>query len=134
MDLEARITFPAGKRVNAEIGGWTIATDQPPTVGGEGTAPDPFTLFAASIGACAGYYVLRFCQSRGLATAQIALRQRLRYDDERLVAIEVEIELPDGFPTRYRDAIVRVAEGCKVKKAIEALPRFFLRTVPAAKI
>src|SRR5207248_9604830 len=64
MDLEARITFPGGKRVNAELDGRPIPTDQPASVGGEGTAPEPFVLFAASIGTCAGFYLLSFCQAR----------------------------------------------------------------------
>src|SRR5205085_8661862 len=53
MDLEATITFPGGKRVDADLNGRSIPTDQPAAVGGEGTAPEPFALFAASIGTCA---------------------------------------------------------------------------------
>jgi hypothetical protein len=32
--------------------------------------------------------------------------------------------LPPGFPDRYRAAIVRAAESCKVKKTIAAAPSF----------
>ena len=35
------VRFPGGKRVDAEYGGFTIRTDQPPQGGGEGTAPPP---------------------------------------------------------------------------------------------
>ena len=34
-----RVSFPGGKRVDAEYGGHTIRTDQPPQGGGEGSAP-----------------------------------------------------------------------------------------------
>jgi putative redox protein len=132
MDLEARITFPGGKRVDAELAGRSIPTDQPVASGGRGSAPEPFALFAASIGTCAGFYVLAFCQSRGLSVEGLALRVRLRYQDAKLVAVELEIELPVGFPEHYREAVVRAADGCKVKKAIEAQPRFVVRAVPAA--
>ena len=44
------VSFPGGKRVDAEYGGFTIRTDQPPQGGGEGSAPPPFDLFLASIG------------------------------------------------------------------------------------
>src|SRR5690348_18198535 len=60
MDLEARVTFPGGLRVDAEIQGRLIPTEQPPSAGGTGSAPEPFALFAASLGTCAGFYVLRF--------------------------------------------------------------------------
>jgi putative redox protein len=133
MDLEAKITFPGGKRVDAQLEGRSISTDQPLAAGGQGTAPDPFALFAASIGTCAGFYVLAFCQSRGLPAGGIVLRERLRYEDTRLAAVELNLELPDDFPERYREAVVRAADGCKVKKAIEAGPRFVVRIVPAAR-
>ena len=51
------VTFPGGKRVDAEYGGFTVRTDQPPQSGGEGSAPQPFDLFLASIATCAGIYV-----------------------------------------------------------------------------
>jgi len=133
MDLEATITFPGGKRVDADLYGRSIPTDQPAAVGGEGTAPEPFALFAASIGTCAGFYVLSFCQARGLPAEGLALRQRLRFDGPKLVAVELDVVLPPGFPDRYREALLRAAEGCKVKKAIEAQPRFVVRTLPAER-
>jgi putative redox protein len=123
---ELTIRFPGGKRVDAEYRGRTIPTDQPPRAGGEGSAPEPFTLFLASIGTCAGIYVLSFCQARNLPTEGLSLTQRMTFDPETRVlsAIDLEIRLPAGFPDRYRDALVRAAESCAVKKAIQAQPRF----------
>ena len=62
--MEMKITFPGGEKVNAEFNGRTIATDQPLAAGGEGSAPTPFDYFLASLGTCAGIYVLSFCQQR----------------------------------------------------------------------
>jgi putative redox protein len=133
MDLEAKITFPGGVRVDAELEGRRIQTDQPTSAGGTGSAPEPFALFAASLGTCAGFYVLRFCQARELPTEGLAIRQRLRFDEGRLAEVQLDVELPDGFPEKYREALVRAAEGCKVKKAIEAQPRFVVRAIPAER-
>ena len=130
--MELRITFPGRKRVNAELCGRTIATDQPPESGGEGSAPEPFALFAASIGTCAGFYAVAFCQSRGLDTDGLSIRERLQFDGERrLVLVELEVELPQTFPEKYREPLVRAIEGCKVKKALEARPAFVVRASPA---
>jgi len=130
--MELKITFPGGKKVNAELRGRTIATDQPVTAGGEGSAPEPFALFAASIGTCAGLYALAFCQARGLRTEGLAIRQKMRFDaDRRLAAVELDVDLPPGFPEKYREPLVRAAEGCAVKKAIKAQPEIIVRTVPA---
>lgn len=60
--MEIKITFPGGKKVNAEMGGMVIPTDQSIEDGGEGTAPSPLSYFLASLGTCAGIYVLSFCQ------------------------------------------------------------------------
>ena len=60
--MEMIVTFPGGARVDAQFGPHTIATDQPPQAGGEDSAPAPFALFLASIGTCAGIYVLGFCR------------------------------------------------------------------------
>src|SRR5438874_482869 len=114
--MDLRITFPGGKRVEAELAGRTIATDQPPDSGGAGSAPEPFALFAASIGTCAGFYALAFCQSRRLDTRGLALRERLVFDESRrMVAVEIDVELPAGFPEKYRQPLLRAVEGCKVK-------------------
>ena len=71
--MDFKVVFPGGKRVDAEIDGFTIKTDQNVQEGGEGSEPEPFTLFLAAMGTCAGLYVLSFCQHRGLDTAGISL-------------------------------------------------------------
>jgi putative redox protein len=130
--MELKITFPGGKKVNAELRGRTISTDQPPDAGGEGSAPEPYALFAASIGTCVGFYALAFCQSRGLSTDGLVIRQSMRFDGKRLAAVELDIDLPPGFPEKYREPLIRAAQGCAVKKAIQAQPDIIVRTVPAA--
>lgn len=123
---ELRITFPGGKRVDAEINGRIIRTDQSKLAGGDGTAPEPFALFLASIGTCAGIYVLGFLESRGLPTAGVEIKQRLDYDaaTHRLEGVELAIEVPDTIPEKYHAALVRVADMCAVKKAIQGDLRF----------
>jgi ribosomal protein S12 methylthiotransferase accessory factor len=130
MPREVIVTFPGGKRVDALVDGRLVHTDQPTGAGGENSAPAPFDLFAASLGTCAGYFVLAFCQARSLSTDGIILRQRIGFDEAHVLRdVEVEIEVPPSFPERYRSALARAAEGCTVKKAIEAQPRFAVRTV-----
>ena len=71
--MEMIIDFPGGARVDAHFGPYTVYTDQPPQGGGEGSAPTPFALFLASMGTCAGIYVLGFCKQRGLSTDGIRI-------------------------------------------------------------
>ena len=122
MDIE--VSFPGGKRVDARCGDFDVKTDQPPGLGGDGSAIAPYDLFLASIATCAGAYVLGFCQARGLPTEGLALVQRHEVDPLTKLAgrIRIELRLPKAFPEQYRAAIVRAAEGCKVKKTIAAAP------------
>lgn len=121
-DIE--VSFPGGKRVDAKVGTFIVRTDQPTDAGGAGSAVAPFELFLASIATCAGIYVLGFCQARGLPTEEILLRQHVDYDATTKLPTRVRLELvlPPAFPQKYRAAVVRAAEGCKVKKTIAAAP------------
>ena len=124
--MEMVIDFPGGARVDAHFGPYTVATDQPPMAGGDGSAPAPFSIFLASIGTCAGIYVLGFCQQRGLPTQGMRIIQRMHTN--RLTGlpekIDLEIEAPPDFPAKYLDSLVRSAELCKVKKTLEHPPAF----------
>jgi ribosomal protein S12 methylthiotransferase accessory factor len=127
------VSFPGGKRVDARIGEFVIHTDQPVDQGGEGTAVAPFDLFLASVATCAGLYVLGFCQARSLSTDGLALHQHVDFDATTKLPsrIRMEVVLPPSFPERYRVAIVRAAEGCKVKKTVTAAPPIDVAALPS---
>jgi putative redox protein len=130
--MEMTVTFPAGLRVDAQFGSHVIKTDQPLQAGGEGSAPAPFSLFLASIGTCAGIYVLGFCKQRGLSTDGIRIVQRMSADPRTGMVgqIDLDIEVPPDFPAKYYDPLVRAANQCAVKKHLEHPPEFAVRAVP----
>lgn len=125
-----KVSFPGGKRVDAEFHGFTIRTDQPHKTGGEGSAPQPFDLFLASIATCAGIYVKGYCDARRIATDGLELRMDVERDEKgrRVARLAIEIVLPEGFPEKHREAVVRAAELCSVKKHIFDPPVFEVRT------
>lgn len=130
-----RISFPGGLAVEAAFKGFTVATDQGLEHGGLGAAPEPFDLFLASLGTCAGLFALRFCQQRNLSTEGLGLTLTTERDPQapRLSAIQMEIRLPADFPEKYRDAIVRAADQCTVKRHLLEPPRFEVVATPAAE-
>ena len=126
--MEMIIDFPGGSRVDAHFRDHTITTDQPPA----DSAPMPFEVFLASIGTCAGIYVLGFCKQRNLPTEGMRIVQRNHAAANGMMEkIDLEIQVPPAFPAQYSDALVRSAELCKVKKTLEHPPRF---EVTATKI
>ena len=126
-----KVSFPGGKRVNANYEGFEIATDQAVESGGEGTAPEPYDYFLASLATCAGIYVLGFCQKRDLPSDGISLSQSWEREEKtrRLTNVRIAIEVPADFPDKYRHALVRVANQCTVKKTLENPPEFTVETV-----
>jgi putative redox protein len=126
--MEMQITFPGKKRVYADFDGFTVQTDQPVKGGGDASAPAPFDLFLASIGTCAGIYVLGFMQQRDIPTEGTTLTLRTdRNEETHLVGkITIDIQLPAGFPEQYTAAVIRAAELCAVKRHIHTPPEFVL--------
>ncbi len=124
--MEMVIDFPGGARVDAHFGPFTVQTDQPPAA----SAPTPFATFLASIGTCAGIYVLGFCQQRGLPTEGIRIVERMHSNMQTGMVgkIDLEIQVPPTFPEKYLPALVRSAEMCAVKKHFENPPQFEVYT------
>ena len=128
--MEMLIDFPGGARVDAHFGPYTVMTDQPPAGDGPASAPTPFALFLASIGTCAGIYVLGFCNQRQLPTEGIRIIQRMESNPVTGMTeqVDLEIQVPPDFPEKYYQALVRSAEQCKVKQTIHNPPKFNVYT------
>ena len=106
----------------AMVDGRLIRTDQPVSRGGEGEAPDPYSLFLASLATCAGYYVLAFCRARSLSTEGLRITQTSDTEANGSLRVVLTIELPSSFPAQYVEAVRLAAASCKVKKALALVP------------
>jgi len=122
--MEMEIVFPGEERVDARLGDMVIPTNQ------DGSAPAPFGLFLASIGTCAGIYVLSFCRQRGIPIENIRIVQRMYSNplSRMIEKIELDIQVPPDFPDKYREALIRSANQCAVKKHLEQPPAFEVST------
>ncbi len=120
------VKFPGGKKVDAHVKGFTIPTDQPEKGGGDNSAPSPFDLFLSSIATCAGIYALGFCQSKDLSTEGLKLELDVVRNEEKgmISDIKLNLTLPEGFPDKYKKAIVRSMDLCAVKKHMAEPPEF----------
>ena len=120
------VTIGEGFKIDALSEGFTIRTDQPEKRGGEASAPDPFTLFLASLGTCAGYFVAKFCRSRKISTEGFHIRVSNDFNDRLHVAesIRIDVTFPNLFPEKYREALIRSIDHCTVKKTILHRPYF----------
>ena len=122
--MEMDICFTGGQKVNANFDDFEVKTDQSMYDGGNGEAPDPFSLFLSSIGTCTGIYVLRFCQKRNIPTDPLKLVLKTEENEKTHLVETINITIKAGpdFPDKYRDAILKVASLCTVKKQLENPP------------
>ena len=129
--MEMEIRFPGGKKVEAFFDDYTVITDQPVDDGGSGSAPSPFDLFLASIGTCTGFYVLSFCQRNNIPTDKMKLTARfIRNPATHLVEnIHIGIHVPKNFPEKYKNAVVKAADVCTVKRHLEQPPQIEITIV-----
>ncbi len=114
--------------MQARVGDKTVYTDLPSQMGGDGTAPEPFTLFMMSIATCAGIYALNFCDAREIPADNMALQ--MHYDinltNKRCEKLHIDLKLPDAFPEKYKNAILKAMDLCTVKRHMMNPPEFII--------
>lgn len=128
-----KVFYPGNKQVFMDVGDFTIQTDQGLKDGGEGKFPEPFTLFLASLGTCAGIYIKQFCDQRGIDASEVFIDQSLEYNREKRMigTITLKVHVPDSFPEKYESAVIRAANQCAVKKHLH--PEIELETLVVRK-
>lgn len=126
MSKKVSVVFHGGKRIDAEIGGHTVKSDQPEEDGGTNSAPTPSEYFLASIAACTGLYASGFCENRDIPIDDLSLDMEYENDEKThmVTRIVYRLRLPPEFPEKYRKAIVRAMEKCYVKKHLMDPPDF----------
>ena len=126
MAVEIEVSFPGNVVVEAKIRGFVLSTDQPETSGGDNSGPAPFELFTSSIATCAGFFAVKFCRARNIDTTGMSLKMIYDWDKElkRYPKMVIDSTLPEGFPEKYRGAIMGAMDQCVVKKHILEPPEF----------
>jgi len=123
---ELKVVFGDNYRIDVAYKGFTVKTDQPVRDGGDGTAPSPFDYFLVSLAACAGYYALAFCKERQLSTEGLGVAMAAeRGEASKMIdKITIAVDLPRGFPEKYRLAMTKAVDHCTVKAHILRAPQF----------
>lgn len=113
-----KIYFNKKKQVIAEDGVFSYKTDQPEKAGGDNQYPEPFKMFLASLGTCAGIYIKNFCDERGIDASGITLEQKMKFHPQKKIISEFKfkIQVPSDFPEKYDNALIKSAELCAVKR------------------
>ena len=123
--MEISVSLLDGQKQRAKFGSLEVISDQSINAGGGAEHPEPFDYFLVSMVLCAGFYARKFCEQRDISTQGMTLTQNNEnVDEEGKKLFSIEINLPDGFPQKYKKALIAAVNTCTVKKVIQAQPEF----------
>jgi ribosomal protein S12 methylthiotransferase accessory factor len=79
---------------------------------------------------CAGIFALGFCKNKGITTEGLNISMDLDVNRQTGMITDVifDVKLPQGFPEKYKEALVRSIELCSVKKHMMEPPNFHINT------
>ena len=123
--MEISVSMLEGQKQSAKFGDLEVISDQSIAAGGSAEHPEPFDYFLVSMVLCAGFYARKFCEQRDISTQGMTLTQNNEnVDDSGKKLFAIEINLPEGFPEKYKKALIAAVNTCTVKKVIQAEPEF----------
>jgi len=109
-----------GLRAEIDAGGFTVVADEPESVGGTGTGPQPTELLLASIASCFTLALAYAAGKRSVELADLAVDVTGRYDGPRFTSFLITVRAP-GVPglDRLIESAKRV---CYVTRTLQSSP------------
>jgi len=100
-----------------------LVTDEPPRLGGEGTAPAPHELLPAALAACVSTSLIMYARSKGWELGEVTVEAD--FDNTATprrcgIAIELGAALTDEQLVRLE----KVARACPVRRSLEGGVQF----------
>jgi len=131
-----------GYRIEVDVGGHTIISDEPTDVGGTGTGPDPYGLLVASVGACTAMtvrmYALRKKWPLGAVTITLKHSRSHAEDDRlcenmpvRLDQIDMTVQLEGQLSAEQRARMLEIAGKCPLHRTLAAGVRIAMHDAAA---
>lgn len=100
-----------------------LGADEPQTVGGNDTGPDPFELVLAGLGACTVMTIRMYADRKQLPMEKIEVRlrrlQRVTADREPKDMFERVIVLEGDLTPEQRERLLEIAERCPVSQMLK---------------
>ena len=137
--LRTEARMGGGTRVDMKAGGFELAADEPVSVGGTGSAPNPIQLALAALGSCQAITYRYWAEQLGLPLDAVAITVEADFDTGAFfgfpgagtpapsgVRCSVTLEGPEPAE-RYDELVAAVDEHCPVLD-------LFTRPVPVERV
>ena len=96
------------------INGYTLRTDVPKQMGGNGEFPNPFEMFLSSFLACTATSVFFYLKKHSISPEGIKLNLEPAMEGDRIKSAVITILLPSSFPSKSEEPLLAFAKHCKV--------------------
>jgi putative redox protein len=114
-----------GYRVNVTAGPFEQRVDEPETVGGDGTGPQPTDLLLASVASCFVLALVYAARKRDVRLSSVSVAVTGTYDGPRFSDIAIEVS---GLPEEQADGLIASAERvCYVTNTLRRPPAISIR-------
>jgi putative redox protein len=121
----------AGFAQEITVGSHRLAADEPPSVGGGDTGPDPYALLLASLGSCTSMTIGLYARRKGWPLESVTVRLRhgkvhaadcehCETREGRIDRIERDIELAGALSDEQRTRLLAIANSCPVHRTLTA--------------
>jgi len=124
--MELTVDYIGGVAFRAKARNHEILCDQPVDNGGQDTAMTPPELLLAALGTCAGFYAVRYLQTRNLPHEGVHVKVTAEKTTEkpfRLDGFKVEVTVPAIEDERHREGVFRAVNACLIHHTLKESPR-----------
>ena len=117
-EMRARTT--GGMRVEATDGVVTTHMDEPPELGGEGTAPTPMQLLVAALGGCTAVTLKMYCARKAWPLEDVDVRVTLETGKPGEPGRWTQhVTLKGDLDEKQRERLMQIAGKCPVHRVLE---------------
>lgn len=109
---------PGPLRCEVEASGFSLAVDEPETVGGSGLAPQPTDLFLASVASCVTLALVHSARKRGLELTSVRVQVIGDYEGRRFDAVHLVLEVPGLNPEELARLVEAAERVCYVTNTL----------------
>lgn len=120
-------------QVRVEAGGAMLLADEPVSVGGLASGPNPYELVAAGLGACTVMTMRLYADRKGipLERGSVEVRHEKRAGETPMDVFERTLTLEGVLSEEQRGKLFAIADKCPVHRTLEAGSRVTTRATPA---
>jgi uncharacterized OsmC-like protein len=112
-----KITFEGKAKVIAKFEGYTTITDLDQTLGGEGTALNPFQLMLVSVSCCTGLFCRQYLEKHNISLANKHIEISFELDaNHDLKKANVALYVGKDLTEQQKTGLINTLKACKVKK------------------